>query len=68
MNEIKVTKQLRNPADELKIAAIKDFLDIIPEEEVNTFFLENMNLAVKLGYNLTNTPKLLLVEIEKSVK
>jgi hypothetical protein len=66
VKEIKVGKQERNAADTAKIEAIKQFLDIIPTEEVDMFFLENMNLAVTLGYRLQAEPRILLTQIEKA--
>lgn len=56
----------RSIANQAKIDTIKQFLDcIIPEDEVDAFFLENMELAKKLGYRLQADPKVLLVQIEK---
>lgn len=66
VKEIKVGKQERNAADTAKIEAVKQFLDIIPKEEVDMFFLENMNLAAKLGYRLQAEPKVLLAGIERA--
>lgn len=56
----------RSAANQVKVDTVKQFLDcIIKEDEVDAFFLENMELAKKLGYRLQADPKVLLAQIEK---
>lgn len=64
VKEIKVGKQERTPAEKAKVDAVKNFLDIIPPEEIDVFFLENMNLAARLGYKLAAEPRVLLTRLE----
>jgi len=62
---VTVTDVPRSPANAAKIAIVNDLLALIPEEEVNQFFLENLNLAVKVGYKFKTSPENLLSQIDR---
>jgi hypothetical protein len=61
----KVTIRERTPANKFKVEAMKDFLDVIGDEDVDKFFLDMMETAKKLGYNLKEEPRAILNTIEK---
>jgi calcineurin-like phosphoesterase family protein len=67
MDNITVTKEeevistrKRSEANEKKIVVLKAFLDIIGEEDVDTFFLSTLQTAKERGYNLQEEPEALL--------
>jgi hypothetical protein len=60
-----VTKRERSESNQFKVDAMKDFLDVVGEEDVDKFFLEMLETGKRLGYNLQAEPTVLLASIER---
>lgn len=65
VKNVTVSQKERTPAEQAKLDAIIGLLNIIPLEEVDKFFIENMTLAKTLGYRLQADPAVLLKQIDK---
>ncbi len=64
----KVNIRERTPANKFKVEAMKDFLDVIGDEDVDKMFLTLLDTAKVLGYNLKGEPLTILATIEKGFK
>jgi hypothetical protein len=60
-----VTIRERTEVNDFKVAAMKDFLDILGDEDVDTMFMSMMATGKNLGYNLKAEPEELLAAINK---
>jgi hypothetical protein len=58
-----VSKRERSESNANKIIVLKAFLDIVAEEDVDSFFITVLNEAQSLGYRLKNTPEKLCEEL-----
>lgn len=60
-----ITSRIRIPANKLKADAMKDFIDILGEEDIDTMFIAILETGQTLGYNLAAEPRAILARIEK---
>lgn len=60
-----ITERERTPANAEKVAILKDLLDYVPDDEVDKYFLEMLNIAIATGVNLKSDPVSLLQAIER---
>jgi hypothetical protein len=61
---VQVEQRERTPANQQKVEILQDFLSILPNEEVDRFFLLILHEAEELSYNLKDTPEALLAAID----
>lgn len=55
-----------HPANVAKLAAIRDFLLVLDDDDVDKMFLEVFGLAEKLEFKLQATPMVLLQRIDRA--
>jgi hypothetical protein len=55
----------RTEANKFKVEAMKDFLDVIGDEDVDKMFLAILEVGKELGYNLKGEPRAILSVVEK---
>jgi len=60
-----ITIRERTEVNQFKVEAMKDFLDVIADEDVDTMFLAMLEAGKQLGYNLKGEPETILAAVNK---
>jgi len=60
-----VTTRTRSKAEEAKLAILKDLLDIIGSEDIDSMFIAMLDEARSRGYNLRDEPEALLHRLNR---
>lgn len=61
----KIVIRQRSKVNQFKIDAMKELLDVVGEEDVDSLFLVMLDTAQMLGYNLQREPRAILSLIEQ---
>lgn len=61
----KITKRERPPTEQIKIDAMKEFLDIIDPRDVDQMFISFFTKAAQMEYRLRGTPDEVLASLVK---